>query len=267
MQTPLSTPPSRKFHAPSNSQAPRDPAAGARNLLLNCAGVSSGDSVLLILEPEGNHHYDPALAPFIAQHARGFGADVRFMTVAPGGGPEDIPASVMNAIGAASHTIFLNRIGDQLRFEPLPGRGSKTILYALDMEFLGSYFAVTPYPVWQNVQSRLVAQLDASRRYSIRCPRGTDLSMDVGAQGIGHNRAGGFTVNNFPIMIVPPIPAGGLSGKLVLSQTLTSTYVHSYDDCVVPLRTPLTLTVERELSWVLTVIVTSSPSVRRNSLA
>jgi hypothetical protein len=45
-------------------------------------------------------------------------------------------------------------------------------------------------------------------------------------------------------MIVPPIPASHLSGKLVLSHALTSTYVHYYEDSVLPLATPLTVFVE-----------------------
>jgi hypothetical protein len=45
-------------------------------------------------------------------------------------------------------------------------------------------------------------------------------------------------------MIVPPFPAFGLSGNLVLSQALTSTYIHPYDSSVLPLSSPLTLVVE-----------------------
>ncbi|MGH8264996.1 MAG: hypothetical protein ACRET4_16065 [Steroidobacteraceae bacterium] len=198
---------------------------------------------MLIVEPDGSIHYDPALAPFIASHARELGARVQIMSVAPAGGPESVPPAMMAAIGAADHTIFLNRIGDQLRFAPLPGAGSKTMSYALDLNFLGSEFAATPHAVWEGIQARLTVQLDGARSYSIRCPKGTDLSMQLGAARIAQKRNGGFTVKNFPVMIVPPIPASGLCGKLVLSQALTSTYVHGYDDSIVPLPSPLTLTL------------------------
>jgi len=227
----------------SGSGARPDPAAGVRNLLLSCAAVRSGDSVLLIVEPKGNDHYDSALAPFILSHARALGARAEIMSVAPGSGPEDVPVAMMEAIEAAAHTIFLNRIGDQLRFAPLPGTGSKIMSYVLDMDFLGSDFAVTPYEVWESIQTRLVAQLDAARSYSIRCPRGTDLSMPLDGALIAQQGNGGFTVKNFPVMIVPPIPATGLNGKLVLSQALTSTYVHAYDDSILRLPSPLTLTI------------------------
>ncbi|MEJ1960620.1 MAG: hypothetical protein WDO56_03345 [Gammaproteobacteria bacterium] len=226
------------------SPSPRDAALGARNLLRNCAGVKSGDSVLLIVEPEGSRHYEPALVAYIAACARELGAHVELLEVAPTAGPEHAPAAMMQAIEAAAHTIFLNRIGDQLRFGPLPGRGSKTMCYALDLDFLGSDFAVSPYEVWESVHDRLLSQLDAADSYSIRCPLGTDLSMKIEGAYNARKRTAGFTVKTFPVMIVPPFPASGLSGRLVLSQALTSTYVHPYDSSVMPLPSPLTLFLE-----------------------
>jgi hypothetical protein len=45
-------------------------------------------------------------------------------------------------------------------------------------------------------------------------------------------------------MIVPPIPAGRLNGRLVLRHALTSTGIHAYDDSVVDLPVPVTLVLE-----------------------
>jgi len=226
----------------SPEPSPHDPEAGAHNLLVGCAGVRAGDSLLLVVEPEGNTHYDPAVGPFVADSARELGARVEILAVEPAGGPETVPPALLNAIERSAHTIFLNRIGDQLRFAPLPGRGSKTMCYTLDLDFLGSEFAISPYAVWESIQARLTAKLDAAHRYTIRCPLGTHLSADLAR--VAQKRAGGFTVKNFPVMIVPPIPAVALSGRLVLSQALTSTYVHPYDSSILPLHSPLTLFLE-----------------------
>jgi hypothetical protein len=68
--------------------------------------------------------------------------------------------------------------------------------------------------------------------------------MEVGSAFTSLKQGAGFTVKNFPLMIVPPIPAAHLSGKLVLSHALTSTYVHYYEDSVLPLATPLTVLLE-----------------------
>lgn len=228
----------------SDNRAPHDPAAGAHNLLTACVGVCAGDSVLLVAEPAGSRHYDPSVAAFLAERARNLGAHVIVRSVAPAGGPEDAPESLREQIEAADHTLFLNRIGDQLRFAPLPGAGSKTVVYTLDMDQLGSAFAVTPYAVWQDILGRLIARLDAARSYSIRCPRGTDLRMQPEGARTATKPARGFTVGSFPVMVVPPIPASRLCGRLVISHALTQTGVHAYDDGVIPLDSPLTLNLE-----------------------
>lgn len=223
---------------------PGDPQAGARNLLVNCAGVSSGDQVLIVTEPDHLHHYDPAVARCIAEQARTLGARTKLIATEPAGGPEDVPSWLLEEISQASHTIFLNRIGDQLRFAPLPGDGSKTVCYTLDLDYLGSAFAVSPYGVWENVQQQVAARIARATRYSIRCPLGTDLIAES-ADGVAElSTATDFTVKNFPMMIVPPVSARHLSGKLVLSHTLTSTGIHSYDEDILPLESPVEVTLD-----------------------
>jgi len=223
---------------------PGDPPAGARNLLVNCAGVRSGDQVLIITEPEHLHHYDPAVARCIAEEARKLGARAKLVEVEPAGGPEDVPAWLLEEISRASHTIFLNRIGDQLRFAPLPGAGSKTVCYTLDLDYLGSAFAASPYGVWENVQREVIARLARATRYSIRCPLGTDLSAESAAGVAEISPATDFTVKNFPMMIVPPVSARHLSGKLVLSHAMTSTGIHSYEESILPLEAPVEVTLD-----------------------
>ena len=228
----------------SSPHAPNNPAAGARNLLQSCAGVQMRDSVLLVVEPQRFAHYDLKMVELITEAARSLCASVHIISVPPTAGPEEVPADLMSSIASANHTIFLNRIGDQLRFSPLPGHGSKTMCYALDLDLLGSAFAVTPYAVWEGIHAALSARVAAATRYRVQCPRGTDLTMQIDPSLPPRKGGTGFTVKNFPIMIVPPVPAYALSGKLVLTQALTSTYVHFYENSVVPLDTPLTLTLD-----------------------
>ncbi len=223
---------------------PGDPQAGARNLLVNCAGVRTGDQVLIITEPDHLNHYDPAVARCIAEEARKLGARTKVIVTEPVGGPEAVPSWLLEEISQAAHTIFLNRIGDQLRFAPLPGAGSKTVCYTLDLDYLGSAFAVSPYEVWVNVQQQVVARIARATRYSIRCPLGTDLTAES-ADGVAElSSATGFTVKNFPLMIVAPVSAKHLSGTLVLSHAMTSTGVHGYEESVLPLESPVELTLD-----------------------
>lgn len=218
-----------------------DAAAGARNLLANCSGVRSGETVLFLTEPPGLGHYDDALPGFLAEAAEALGARTRILPVEPVAGPEDTPAEVFDAIAAADHAIFLTRTGDQLRFHPLPGRGAKTMCYALDFGYLADRFATTPYELMFELQARLARLLASASGYRITCPNGTDLSAQIAPDGA---RAGDFTVRTFPVMILPPFPADTASGTLVVSNALTSTYIHAYPDSVIALPRTASLTVE-----------------------
>jgi hypothetical protein len=62
-------------------------------------------------------------------------------TAAPLDGPETFPKVVAAAMEQVDHTIFFSRIGDQVRFASLPGRGTCTMTYALDAGYLASDFA------------------------------------------------------------------------------------------------------------------------------
>ncbi len=223
---------------------PHDACAGARNLLEHCIGIAHGESLLIVAEPPSYHHYDPAMVEFVAGEARAAGARVSVRFVAPAAGPEDVPAVLLAAIASADHTLFLNRIGDQLRFVKLPGEGTKSISYALDMSYLGAGFAVARHDRMERIRTLIVEHIASARRYSIRCPLGTDLEMEAGDALQPLRESSGFTVRNFPVMIVPPVPAVRLNGRLVLRHALTSTGVHVYEDSIFGLPAPVTLVLE-----------------------
>ena len=52
----------------------------------------------------------------------------------------EFPTDVSRAMDAVDHTLFLARIGDQVRFTDLGGTGTKTMCYALDEESFASEF-------------------------------------------------------------------------------------------------------------------------------
>ena len=222
-----------------------DAAAGATNLLTRCVGIARGESLLLVTEPAGSTYYDAAVAPRIAAVAEQLGVGIRVLEAGPAEGPESIPPALLAAIEAADHTVFLSRIGDQLRFMELPGRGSKSMVYTLAENHLSGGFATARHDIMEQIRSALMARIADARTYSLTCPRGTALEMPVRGDELSALRAtSGFTLRNFPVMIIPPIPASRLSGRLVLSHALTSTGIHEYADSVVPLPSPVTLTID-----------------------
>jgi hypothetical protein len=240
------TAPNRDVPSKSNG---RDFAEGARNLLRGCVGLKEGETVLIVREPAAERQYEEGLAAFVAEQAREMGAVLSLIEAPVSRGPETFPKTVLAAMEVVDHTIFFSRIGDQLRFRALPGLGSKTMTYTLDFDHLGDAFSRVPFAFLQEIQRRIVGVISGAKHYTIECPRGTRLTgtpSQVSNKTIAPE--GGvirqFTLDNFPVMIFPPLSTRGLRGRLVLTQALTSTSIHRYGDSVLPLRSPVTLDID-----------------------
>ena len=90
---------------------------GARNLLLNCAGLRAGDRLLILHEDPALGWYDDEAPSFVAEVARELGARVRLRQV---GGPSNEFKEEGAVIDAdCDCCLFFARIGDQLRFDKL----------------------------------------------------------------------------------------------------------------------------------------------------
>jgi hypothetical protein len=198
-----------------------------------------------VAEPAGAGHYDDAIAPFIAREAESRGARVTVMTVDPDADLAALPPAFIATLSRADHTVFLNRIGDRVRFGGLDCGGSKTMVHAPDFHYLGAPFASTSFALLDAVRDRLIERIEAATSCTLRCARGTDLAMrlepgrTLAAAGMSE-----FAVRNFPVMIFPPLPAAALSGRLVLTGALVSTNTDTYAGCIVPLPSPVTLEIE-----------------------
>jgi len=151
------------------------PQRGVNNLLRNCVKVQPGERVLIVGETVGNTYFDDNVCELSAQQARILGAHVDVIRAAPVAGPEDFPLSVAQAIESSDHTIFFSRLGDQMRFCPLPGSGTKTMCYAATEKYLAEDFASVPWELFKDVHDALVEIIAAAKSYSISCPRGTRL--------------------------------------------------------------------------------------------
>ena len=94
---------------------------GARNLLANCVELKAGDHLLIVREPEDYEYYDQAAPACVEREARAMGARVHSIHTPGVDGPDDAPAFLTAALEHVDHTLFFSRIGDQMRFYPLPG--------------------------------------------------------------------------------------------------------------------------------------------------
>ena len=111
-----------------------DLQAGIDNLLFNCIEANAGESLTIIREQGGGDYYSATLANAVAAHGRNRALDVTIVDTPFVEDASELPADVSRAMEAADHTLFLARIGDQVRFTDLGGVGTKTMCYALDEE-------------------------------------------------------------------------------------------------------------------------------------
>jgi hypothetical protein len=220
-------------------------AASVNNLLSNCAGVSAGQSLLVVVEPDDSFYKDSVGQRF-ASFALQRGLCVTVVAEPLVAGPEKFPLNLLARIAQADHTVFFSRLGTQARFLNFPGHGTKIVAYTLDAASLASPFASLPYAFLQAVHDRLVKKISASSSYRITCAKGTDLRAEL-QPGSASQAAvlTPFTVRNFPLMIVPPISAQSLTGTLALSLAILSTSTHDYPDPTLPLDSPLLLQIKQ----------------------
>ena len=214
---------------------------GSRSLLLDCVGMRKGDDVLLVGEDHRRAFFDTRVCRVLATAVRELGGSPHIVIVPETEGPEDVPDEVAQAMAEVDHTIFVSRLGDQVRFSEIDGPGTKTMCYLHDTGYLRSPFARVPYGALSEICELLQREIALRQHCRITCPEGTDLAGPVSGDATVLED---FSVRQFPVMIVPPIEAGGLSGRLVLSRWLLSTSTHLYDDSLLPLPVPLAVRLE-----------------------
>ena len=147
--------------------------AGISNLLDRCIRIKPQQRLLIIGEPDRTGYYEDGICELIAKQAKGNDADVTVIKPSMVSGPDDIDPSVSQAIRQADHTLFLSRLGDQIRFSEVHGTGSKTICYTLDQELLGTAFATVPWDLFKQIHDRLTARITDPQRYRITHPLAT----------------------------------------------------------------------------------------------
>ena len=207
----------------------QDPQAGANNLLVNCIGVKPGETVLIIREREGIDYYDEGVPELVGQAAGDMGANVTTVCEPMLKGPEHVPDEISRGIQRADHTIFFSRIGDQIRFSKLEGGGTKTMRYALNLEYLGSEFCTVLHGLMDRILAKLEAEIDVAREWHITCPLGTDVRGEHDFEPPEPGTKSGFSLLNFPIGTFRPLSCKTMNGRVVVSRWLTPSGSHLYE--------------------------------------
>jgi hypothetical protein len=200
--------------------------AGARNLLAGCAGMRPGQSLLVLHEDPALGYYGSGLAEAVLEAAAGLGIRARARAVPFDPDIDAPPSDLGREMLAADRTLFLARMGDQLRFNADLAAVRPIVCYALDQGMLGSAFGTAPHAAFVALKARVNAALAAARSIRVTCPLGTDFS----GPGVAFPaEAGEVSVARFPMSVFAPAPAAAYRGRVAQAGFLVGTGSRYYE--------------------------------------
>jgi hypothetical protein len=213
----------------------------ARNLFETCAGCTPGDRVLLVHETETDAYYDPALALDLKRAAEGLGLRVTLHGVPLSRTVRDPGADLLAKMAEADCTVFLARLGDQIRYRTRGACRSQIVCYALDRTMFASSFGGSPYGAFDRLRTLIDTAVAQARQIDVTCPLGTHFR---GTMPQFDPEAADTTRKRFPVSIAAPIPARTFQGQIVQSGFLTGTGSNYYMPYACALQHELTVKFE-----------------------
>lgn len=209
--------------------------AGARNLLVSCAGLSAGDHVLIVAEDPALGWYDDNASKALADTAKSL--DISAEIVRCGAPRNTKDGDVFAAVEAAQNVVFMARIGDQDRFDAvLPGR-TRTMVYARTAPQLASLYGCTPHSSMKRLKWAVDAVMGSGEAITVTCPLGTKLTGTPPAAG--PTAPADTAVQRFPMGVPAPTLASAFSGEVVLAHYLTPTGSRVYEPASCVLSAPV----------------------------
>jgi hypothetical protein len=203
------------------------------NLLQGCAGGQPGGRLLLLEEDPALGHYGPGLAPAIARAAQRLGFAVTRHDIGFAPEPGDLPATALAAMAGADHILYLARLGDQMRFRPLPHGARSIVSYAVTLPALTSPFGTIPHGAMLALKGAINAAMAGARDIRVTCPLGTDLR---GRMAPVAGQMADVGIRRFPMCVFAPVPMDGFSGRIALARFLVGTgsiyydpFLHAFD--------------------------------------
>jgi hypothetical protein len=214
---------------------------GARNLLLNCANCQPGDSVLIVRETDDLGYYDPELGTAIKKVADDIGLCVQTFDVPLCREVKSPPEDLERMMNKADCTLFLARLGDQIRFRPKNSTNIQIISYALDCDMLASPFGTIDYQAFEALKELVNGAVFQASEIHVTCPAGTDFRGTINAQP---TTVQDTTLKRFPVSVFAPIPGEGFRGRIAQNGFLTGTGSQYYTPCACELKDTLFVNFE-----------------------
>lgn len=193
---------------------------GAYNLLLNCAECRSGDTLLIVCETGSTGFYDPSLGVAIKDVADELGIKAEIFGVPLNRDMSEPDETLTAKMQAADCTVFLARLGDQIRFRPKNADTIQVVSYVLDCGMLASPFGTIEYNAFDALKLLVNEAVSQATDIHVTCPAGTDFR---GSPSAFKYVGGDTTLKRFPVSVFAPIPAHGFSGRVAQNGFLTGT--------------------------------------------
>ena len=210
-----------------------------RNMLQDCGGMQPGGAVLLVHELPGQGYYDDRLAPAVSKAATRLGYAVSCLET-PFSPTPDLPPELADAMARHPLTVFMARIGDQIRFLPEGAAQRAIVCYAIDLDQFASAFAAIEHGAMVRLRDALDAAFAAAEEIRVTCPAGTDVAGRV----TGAAPPKDTNTVRFPQLVYTPLPAAGFSGTIAQRGFLVGTGSRYYAPYACALSDTLKISIE-----------------------
>jgi len=214
-------------------EAASDLQRAVANLAFGCAEARPGARLLILHEDPGLGHYGPGLARGVALAAEALGLGVECCELGFSAQPAELPAPVLARMAAADHILYLARLGDQMRFRPLPHAEKSIVSYAVTLPSLAGPFGTIPHSAMQALKAAINAAMARAHEIRVTCPLGTELR---GRMAPPSGEMADVGIRRFPMCVFAPVPMDGFSGRIALARFLVGTgsiyyqpFLHAFD--------------------------------------
>jgi hypothetical protein len=203
------------------------------NLAFGCAGARPGARFLILHEDPAEGHYEAGLCEDVHHAAQSLGLSVECRQIAFSAEPADPPPPVLRAMEEADHILYLARLGDQMRFRPLPHARKSIVSYAVTRAAMAGSFGTVPHRAMLALKAAINAAMQSARSIRVTCPLGSDFAGRVAPSAEPMADVG---ILRFPMAVFAPVPMQGFTGRIALARFLVGTgsiyyhpFVHEFD--------------------------------------
>ena len=200
--------------------------AAVENLLFQCAEGKTGDTLLIVHETTGHDYYDANLHCLISDHAKALGFLVELFPIEFDPDVKAPTADLIEATSSADHTLFVARLGDQIRFRTDTQNNNKIISYAIDSDTLSSEFGMADYKGFEALKVAINNLMMKADAIHVTCPAGSNFAGYV--KNFDEEPVD-VTMKRFPMSIFSPLPAVNFDGCIAQNGFLVGTGSQYYE--------------------------------------